>query len=104
MTSRLSLYLLHWATMDGALAEGSLLILLVAIGLELLLYNPLFSVSLDSLHIGHVQEGRYGLTFFECLRVHIICHLNLQLSLPFNFELCLVLEGDKVSLDSIKEG
>ena len=104
LTHRLSWYRLHRATM-ASLAEGSELTMrLVAIALELLLDDSLLSIGFDSLHVSHVKEWRNGLTFFECLRVHIICHFDLQLSLPFNFELRLVLESDKVSFNGIKEG
>ena len=101
LTHRLSRYRLHRATM-ASLAEGGELILLGVIALELLLDDSLFSVGFDSLHVSHVKEWWNGLTFFECLRVHIICHFDLQLALSFNFELRLVLESDKVSLNGIK--
>ena len=55
LTRRLRLYL-HRATMDASLAKGSELALLVVIGLELLLNDALLSVSLDSLHVSHVQQ------------------------------------------------
>ena len=105
LTCRLSLNLLHRATVNTTLTKWSeLIVLLVGIRLELFLDNPLFAVGFDSLHVGHIQKWRNGLAFFECLRVHIICHLNLQLSLPFNFELCLVLKSNKVTFNGIKEG
>ena len=59
-THRLCLYLLHGATTTASLAEGILLVvllvLLMAIGLELLLDNSLLSIGFDPLHVGHVQQ------------------------------------------------